>query len=268
MTQELTFTSFDGTELFAAQDVPTAPRALAVIVHGLCEHLGRYDYLTARLNAQGVAVFRFDHRGHGRSQGKAVYYADFNEIVDDVHAAVAEAQRELPDLPTYVIGHSMGGYAAALFGTKYPSQVAGIILSGALTRYNTPLMGELPIEAPAEMYVPNSLGDGVCSDPAVGLAYEADPLVGKEISIGLINSFVGGLAYLRDNAAQFVDPVLILHGANDGLVNELDSRQLFGDIGSTDKGLIIYAGLMHEIFNEIKKDDVVADVLRWLNQRL
>jgi lysophospholipase len=263
-----TFPSFDGTTLFGTTDVPTAPRALVVIVHGLAEHLGRYDYLTARLAAQGIAVFRFDHRGHGRSEGKRVYYDDFNEIVDDVHAAFQLAKKKVPGLPTYVVGHSMGGYATALFGTKYPGLADGIVLSGALTRYNNPLMGELPIAAPSDMYIPNDLGDGVCSDPLVGEAYTADPLVEKQISIGLINSFVGGFAYLRDNAAQFTDPVLILHGQDDGLVVELDSRQLYGDIGSTDKGLTIYPKMQHEIFNELRKDDVIADVLRWLDQRL
>ena len=53
MAEEYTFESFDGTELYGKTDAVTMPRAAVVIVHGLCEHQGRYDYLTARLNAQG-----------------------------------------------------------------------------------------------------------------------------------------------------------------------------------------------------------------------
>ncbi|MDR1432129.1 MAG: lysophospholipase [Propionibacteriaceae bacterium] len=268
MSKEFTFASFDGTKLFAKLEVPTGPKALVVIVHGLCEHLGRYDYLAARLLAQRYAVFRFDHRGHGRSDGERVYYSDFNEIVDDTNAAFDVAQREVPDLATYVIGHSMGGYAATLFGTKYPEKAAGIVLSGALTRYNNALMGPLPMPGDPHSYLPNELGGGVCSDPAVAEAYDADPLVGKQISIGLCNSFAGGLEYLKAEAAAFKAPALILHGGIDGLVAELDSRQLFGEISTTDKSLRIYAGLMHEIFNEFSKDEVIKDVVRWLNSRV
>ncbi|MDR2379388.1 MAG: lysophospholipase [Bifidobacteriaceae bacterium] len=268
MSKELTFASFDGTELFANLEIPTDPKALIVIVHGLCEHQGRYDYLAARLAAQGYAVFRFDHRGHGRSKGERVYYSDFNQIVDDTNAAFDRARLEAPSLPAFLIGHSMGGYAAALFGTKYPDKAAGIILSGALTRYNNPLMGPLPFAGDPHAYLPNELGAGVCSDPAVVEAYAADPYVEKSISIGLCNSFAGGLEYLKANPGAFTAPALILHGGLDGLVCELDSREFFGDIASTDKSLRIYAGLMHEVFNEPRKDQVIADVLEWLGARV
>ncbi|MDR1852149.1 MAG: lysophospholipase, partial [Propionibacteriaceae bacterium] len=79
MSKEFKFDSFDSTTLFGTSDVPTSPKAVVLVVHGLCEHLGRYDYLTARLNAQQYAVYRFDHRGHGRSEGQRVYYDDFNQ---------------------------------------------------------------------------------------------------------------------------------------------------------------------------------------------
>ena len=59
----------DGTKLFLQVDSPEDPRAVVVIVHGLCEHCGRYDHLADRLNWEGFSVYRFDHRGHGRSGG-------------------------------------------------------------------------------------------------------------------------------------------------------------------------------------------------------
>lgn len=260
--------SFDDTELFLKTDIPTNPRAVAVIVHGLCEHQGRYDYLTARLNAQGIAVYRFDHRGHGQSKGQRVYYSNFNELADDVNEIVKLAESEMAELPLFVIGHSMGGYATTLFATKYPGRAKGIVLSGALTRYNLQLFGEVPAEIPDTYYVDNSLGEGVCSDPAVGKAYVADPLVEKKISIGLMRSVNGGVEYLKSNAANLTDPILIMHGANDGLVSEKDSRDLFSEIGSTDKQLAIYAKMMHEIFNEFDKDIVIEDALRWINRHI
>ena len=70
MRKEFTFHTFDGTGLYMVQDLTAPPKAAVIIVHGLCEHLGRYEYLTERLNEQNLMVYRFDHRGHGKSEGK------------------------------------------------------------------------------------------------------------------------------------------------------------------------------------------------------
>ena len=85
------------------------------------------------------------------------------------------------------------------------------------------------------MYVPNALGDGVCSDPEVTKAYGEDPLVAKEMSVGLLNSIYAGIGFLKEHAREFIAPVLILHGCNDGIVGPKDSMELFQEIGSADK---------------------------------
>lgn len=268
MVQEQMFQTFDGTELYMKQDLPGDPKAAVVIVHGLCEHQGRYDYVAKRFVDDNIAVFRFDHRGHGRSGGKKVFYTDFNEIADDVNEAVKIAEKQYPGLPLFVLGHSMGGYATTLFGTKYPGRVRGILLSGALTRYNHKLMGDLPMAGDPDTYFDNALGDGVCSDPAVVEAYVNDPYVEKKISIGLCNSLACGIEWLKQNPGKFTYPVFIMHGCNDGLVSEKDSRDLFGEIASEDKALVIYPKLFHEILNEPRKNEIMDDVLRWLNKRI
>lgn len=269
MTSERMISSFDGTKLYLKTDkTEPASKGIIVIVHGLCEHQGRYDYVTAQLIAAGFSVYRFDHRGHGRSEGKKVYYSDFNEIVDDVNEVVKIAETENPNMPLFVLGHSMGGYATSLFGTKYPGRAKGILLSGALTRYNHPLMGNLPMDGDPEAYFPNALGDGVCSDPAVAEAYNNDPYVEKEISISLCNTFGAGISWLKANAEKFTSPVLIMHGADDGLVSVNDSLDLFREIASVDKGLIVYPKLFHEILNEPCKDEIIADMLRWLEKHI
>lgn len=265
-TTEYTFETFDGIELYGKTDALDNPRAVVVLVHGLCEHQGRYDYLTMRLNAQGYSVYRFDHRGHGRSQGQKVFYSNFEEIARDVDTVVERAINENPYSPIFVIGHSMGGYAATLHGTKYAGKVDGYVLSGAWTRDNKGLTAAaMTAEAPDDFYLPNELGDGVCSDPAVGAAYEADPYVMKEMSLGLLRTVNAGQKWLKENAAEFSDPVIILHGADDGLVDVKDSLELYQEISSTDKSLRVYSGLLHEIFNEYDKDSVIEDALDWLS---
>jgi len=266
MEKERYFKSFDGMPLFMKSNRLPESKAVLLIVHGLCEHLGRYEYMTGKLLERNYAVYRFDHRGHGKSEGQPAHYDDFHTLVDDVNAAVELVKVENPDLPLYVIGHSMGGFAVTTFAMKYPGKAKGIVTSGAVTRMNQNL--SIPLDLPPNHYIPNELGGGVCSDPAVVEAYENDPLVGKEFTVGLFQSLKRGVQWNREHSSLFVEPALIMHGCNDGLVSEKDSRDFYGDISSEDKTLIIYARLSHEIFNETVKDRVIGDVLDWLDIRI
>lgn len=269
MKEEKMVHSLDGTKLRLRKDVVESPKALIVIAHGLCEHLNRYDYFTEKLNENGYSVYRYDQRGHGKSEGKKVFFSDFNEMPDDTDVFIDMAREEGNGKKVFLLGHSMGGETAVLYGTKYPGKADGIITSGALTRYNNPLMGDqFPIEAPVDTYIANALGAGVCSDPMVIEAYANDPLVEKQISVGLINQIYAGVLWLKENTVNFVDPVLILHGANDGLVSVKDSLEFFDEIKSDDKSLRIYANLFHEILNEPSKDEIIADILLWLDKHI
>ena len=266
MEKETYIQSFDGTRLFLKTNLPAAPKAITIIVHGLCEHLGRYEYMTQKLTGGNFGVYRFDHRGHGKSDGKPIFYNDFNEMIDDVHFVVELAKKEHPTLSIFLLGHSMGGFAVTTFGIKYPKAVTGIVASGAVTRFNNAF--PLPPDMPVDEYFPNELTDGICSDPAVVEAYKNDPLVAKQISFGLFYCLFAGVDWNKQNSSMFVDPILLLHGCNDVLVSEKDSREFFGDISSQDKTLEIYAFLFHEIYNEPSKDEVIGDTIHWLEKRL
>ena len=265
MQKEFTETASDRILLCGRIDAPENPHAAVVIVHGLCEHYGRYDYLVEKLTAAGYAVVRFDHRGHGRSMGKLVFFADREDIVKDTRLFVRAAKRELPDLPLYMIGHSMGGFGAASYATTYPGELAGYVLSGAWTRDHKGL-ALVDDTIAAGTYLPNALGTGVCSDPAVVKAYQEDPFVAKEISVDLMRAVHEGHTWLKENAGQLSDPLILLHGGDDGLVDPRDSLDMFRDVSSTDKSLHVYAGLCHEIFNEFERDMVIRDVIEWLDK--
>ncbi|GAK52154.1 lysophospholipase [Candidatus Moduliflexus flocculans] len=266
MEKEIYIPSFDGTRLFLKVNIPATPQAIIVIVHGLCEHLGRYAYLTQKLTDRNFGVYRFDHRGHGKSEGTPIFYHDFHEMIDDVHAVVALAKKEHPTLPVFLIGHSMGGLAVTTFGIKYPNAVKGIVASGAVTRFNRAF--PIPPNQPADSYFPNELANAISSDPAVVEAYKNDPLVAKQVSFGLFYCLFAAVDWNKQHSSKFVDAVLLLHGCHDELASEKDSREFFGDISSKDKTLKIYAFLFHEIFNEPSKDEVIGDVISWLEKRV
>lgn len=85
---ESMITSFDGTKLYLKKETAADNKAVIVIVHGLCEHQGRYDYFAEKLHEAGIGTYRFDHRGHGRSEGEETFYSDFNELLDDTNVVV------------------------------------------------------------------------------------------------------------------------------------------------------------------------------------
>lgn len=144
--------SKDGTKLYTKVNEVKESKANIIIAHGLAEHLDRYDELVAFLNEHHYNVVRFDQRGHGRSEGKRVFYSHVDEIIDDLDRIINYTKENYSGR-VFLIGHSMGGYAVTLFGTKYPNKVDGIITSGALTRYNKSTFGEPDKNISADTYV-------------------------------------------------------------------------------------------------------------------
>ena len=191
--QEVFVESFDATKLFFNRELVEDARAAIVIVHGLCEHQGRYDYFAEKLHQAGISTYRFDHRGHGRSEGERTYYSDFNEILDDTNVFVDLAIKENPDIPVFLLGHSMGGYTVSLYGAKYPDKkLRGIITSGALTADNGNLIRGVPGEMDVHTPLANQLGSGVCSVQEVVDWYGKDPYNKQSFTAGLCYAICDG----------------------------------------------------------------------------
>ena len=267
--EEVYVKSFDGTKLFFNKEMVDNARAAIVIVHGLCEHQGRYDYFAEKLHQAGISTYRSDHRGHGRSEGERTYYSDFNEILDDTNVFVDLAIKENPDIPVFLLGHSMGGYTVSLYGTKYPDKkLRGIITSGALVKDNGKLITSVDRTLDPHTKLPNELGAGVCSVKEVVDWYGKDPYNTSTFTTGLCYSICDGLDWFSEKMKDFAYPVLMMHGEKDGLVSVKDTMDFFATAASKDRQMKIYGGLFHEILNEYCRDEVIADVIAWMNHRI
>ncbi len=261
--------SFDGTQLYLNQEVAANNTCVAVIVHGLAEHQGRYDYLADLFHQHGIGTYRFDHRGHGRSEGENAHYNDFNEMLDDVNVFVDMAIAENQDKPVFLVGHSMGGFAVSLFGAKYPDKrLRGIVTSGAVTCDNRRIIRDVPRTLDPHLQLPNELGSGVCSVPEVVEWYGKDPYNRKSFSAGLCYALVAGFDWFHKKMKEFAYPVLMMHGEKDGLVSVQDTYDFFANAASKDRQMKIYGLLFHEIFNEYCRDEVIDDAMRWILARV
>ena len=273
-TTEGKLKSFDGTEIFYRKDIPGTIRAIVVIVHGLCEHLGRYDYVTQKFNDKGLGVYRFDNRGHGKSGGERGYVENFQNFFDDADKAVDLVLAEHEDLPVFMLGHSMGGFIAAGYGMKYPEKLRGQILSGPALLEIEALVKDIKrdnyFEKNPREKAPNALSNLICRDPEVVKAYDEDPLVLKETNLKLLGeAFVKGPIWLSENVNKYEYPCLILHGEDDKIVPSESSKWLYENAPSKDKSIKIYKDCYHEILNEKEeKDKVIDDIITWIEDRI
>jgi alpha-beta hydrolase superfamily lysophospholipase len=262
-----------GVDLFAQGWLPDKPvRDVIVVAHGYAEHGGRYGNLVERLVPEGYALYAMDHRGHGRSGGKRALVDRMAWVIEDLHEFVGEVRARHDSQRVKLLGHSMGGSIAFGYALRWPDDLSGLILSGPLIGGNAPAAQRLAVKLLSAI-APN-LGtvalppEAVSRDPEVVAAYAADPLVtvGKVPARTAHELFAPLPGYLA-RAPQMRVPVLIQHGEADSLVPLAGARPTIDAIGASDKTVITYPGLFHEIYNEPEKDTVIGDLAGWLEAR-
>ena len=274
---ELRHTSARGTSrLYTQSWLPDEPaRAAILLVHGLGEHSGRYEYLAAHCTARGFAVYTADHYGHGRSEGLPGHVERFSVYLDGLRALRDDVRSREPDIPLFLLGHSMGGLIAAAFLGEDQASFRGCVLSGPALRSDAePPALVLAIVRLVSWLAPTVplIGldpSGVSRDPAVVSAYVSDPLVhhGKATA-RLITELSSAMRATLAAAPAIELPLLVMHGDADQLTSPAGSQALYDAAGSADKTLKLYPGLYHEIFNEPERDDVLGDMSAWLEAHL
>lgn len=267
------FNTFDDIKLFYSKDIVDSAKAVVVIVHGLCEHLERYNYFTKKLNDFGYTVYRFDNRGHGKSGGERGYVENFQDFFKDADELVDMALEENKGLPVFMFGHSMGGFITAGYGMKYKNKLKGQILSGAAITEPyafKDLKKDNYFEKHPREKSPNALSKFICRDENVVKDYDSDPLVLKETNIKLLGeAFIKGSKWISENVKNYEYPCLILHGEMDRIVKNEASKWMFSNIHSDDKSIKIYPKCYHEILSEKEeKDDVIEDIHKWIEERI
>ena len=279
MTTTRTEHTFDGVGgVRIVYDVWTpdvTPRAVVILSHGFGEHARRYDHVAQRFGRDGLLTYALDHRGHGRSGGKRVVVKDISEFTGDFDTLVGIATHEYPGVPRIVLGHSMGGGIVFAYGVEHPDNYDLMVLSGPAVAAQTavsPLLAWIAktVGAIAPGLPLQQLDAGAVSrDPAVVDAYNTDPLVyhGK-VPAGLARVLLLVGETMPQRAPSLAAPLLVMHGSDDRLIPVEGSRQLVTAVGSSDVELKVYPGLYHEVFNEPEQDQVLDDVVSWINARL
>lgn len=264
----------DGARLFYRSLEPGGEVAGSVVIaHGYAEHGGRYQRLMRALARAGYASLAPDHRGHGRTATTLGLVESFDALVRDLGGYVELAKTSHPGKPVFLLGHSMGGMATLLQVIRHAPAIHGaiVIAPGIEVPEDIPklmiriakLLGRLtPKLAVQPFYDPTKLS----TRPEVQRETMADPLFYR----GRIRARTGDEIYramvdVNECLQRFEAPLLLLHGDDDELVRPRASETVLAKVGSSDKTRRTFPGARHEILNETCEDDVVATIVKWLD---
>ena len=267
------FAGGTGTQLHMRTWRPDAPRAVVVICHGVNSHSGQYAWTGEQLSAAGFAVYAYDHRGRGKSAGPRFYIDDIMEYTDDLGTFIALAKSREPGSKVFLLGHSAGGVVSCTWALDHQSEIAGFICESFAFQVPAPapvlaLVRGLAKIAPRLPALKLKMKD-FTRDPAALRALEADPLtLGEAQPARTVAALLAATDRMRREFPTITLPLLILHGTSDKATMPEGSRLFYEKARSNDKTLKLYEGHFHDLLNDLEKEEVLADVIAWMNARL
>lgn len=283
----------------------TEPRAVVQIVHGIAEHIERYDDFMSFLAENGFVAVGTDHLGHGKSierpedKGVIAEKDGWRYIVDDEEILRLAMKATYPGLPLVIFGHSMGSFVARTHLIRYPGgfdvaiisgtgnqgkalALGGLFMGNLITavkgaHHYSDFLNNLAFGSYNKIYgEPRTGYDWLTRDEAVVDKYIEDPLCGFVPSCSLFRDMLAGVNFItaKKNLAPMKKdvPVYFMSGEMDP-VGECGkgvqkAYKLFVDTGMKDVSIKLYPEGRHEMLNELNKDEVYADILSWLSSRL
>lgn len=269
----------DGILLFTRTWRPQEPRAVVCIVHGYAEHSSRYTKLIQHLLQHDYAVFAYDHRGHGKSEGLRAYIPRYEKLYEDLCMMRDKVTKLYPDLPLFFLGQSMGGGLLTYAAIKDSDFANGMILcSSALkVKHKHPivnnLLGWLTSATIPKLEIPRFLFNLDAKDLSRREKevsdYEKDPFVyhgGMRNRTGW--EMMRAMRFIQRRQGRVLTPFLAMHGDCDRIADVEGSKKLYEKAACEDKTLRVFEGAYHELFFDETADEALAQTTDWLAKHL
>jgi alpha-beta hydrolase superfamily lysophospholipase len=249
--------------------------AVILLAHGLGEHCGRYQAFADFFLARGMSVVAPDHLGHGASPGERTHVVEFEDFLRPLNELREQISQWYPEVPCFLIGHSMGGLIAARYLLDHQGQFSGAVLSAAALKAAQPpsafsmFMARLFSRFLPKMGLLQLDATQISRDPQVVQNYLEDPLVHNgKASARLVVELFKNMELVARDREKITLPIFVMHGSADAMTASDGSEEFHRAVGSQDKALKIYPDLYHEIFNEPERLEVLGDLAAWLEARL
>lgn len=268
--EEFKLIATDGKPLYGMSWTPRDPLAAVCLIHGLGEHIGRYHHVAQHLNNSGVALFGIDLRGHGHNPGKRGH-AKCQDLWDDVESLMKHARLCFLDIPLFLYGHSWGGNIVSNFVLRRSSsEIHGAVLSSPWLKlsFQPSKAEQLLARIMSRIYPSFTQSNGLSAeylsrDPAIGEAYQSDPLVHLKISAGLFSEAMANGTYALQHAGQLTKPLLVFHGTDDKITSCRASEE-FARSASHMADLKLWPDMRHETHNEYGNEEVLNYLSQWI----
>ena len=307
MKREFTYPSKDEkTQIHAIEWIPEGDvKAVLQIAHGMVEFIDRYDRFARVLNKHGFYVVGNDHLGHGHSvtaPSELGYFAKHDGnfcVIGDMRQLQEDTRKKHPNVPYFLLGHSMGSFLVREYIEKFGDGLAGAIVMGtsyqpsatldlaiALTavlqkarggHFRSEMINNMALGSYNKSFEPaRTKNDWLTRDDAIVDAYNANPLNTFMFTVNGYYNLFRGLRYSErqknlDKIAKDL-PILVISGENDPVGEFGDGpkklTQIYRDTGIIDVTCKLYPNCRHEILNELNKEEVDRDLIEWMEARM
>ena len=299
------FEANQNAQIFVRKWMPetTDIKGVLQIAHGMQEHSKRYTEFGEYMTNKGYVVYINDHRGHGQTAktiDKLGFFAEkngWNLIVEDQFILSKKIKEEYPDVPLFLLGHSMGSFIARIYATLYKNEIDGLIISGTNKKPATLLQfGKLMSNAQGlfkgkkaksflltgmsfkgnnDRFKPTKTAfDWLSKDHERNLNYKNDKFCGTIFSNRFFYDMFSMLLYLNSKKSYQETPtdlpLLIFSGSMDPVGDYGKEVKLvynnYKNIGVKDIKLKLYDEGRHEMLNETNRTEVFEDIFKWLEE--
>lgn len=270
---------FDGAEgmsLYTQCWLPeNTTRAVIAIVHGIGEHSGRYMNVVDYVVPNQIGVYGYDLRGHGKSPGQRGHIDSWKQYRIDLMNFLRMIKSQQMGCPIFLMGHSLGALIVLDLILAENEELAGAIICGAPIEpvgVAKPYLVALA-RLLSRVYPRFSVGlgldqDALSRDPAVVRAYKADPLVHGKVSTRWGTESLSAVASVKMQVEDINIPILIIHGEADRIHTAEGTRKFFDQIRFHDKEIRVYPGGYHEVHNDLDYQEMLSDLLDWINRHI
>ena len=275
-TSEWKWKTTDGLEIYSKAWVPSGDaKGVVCLVHGVGEHIGRYQPDGEALVERGYILAGFDQRGFGKSAGQRGHTPSLEAYLKDIDSFLGEITRRYPDQPRFLYGHSMGGVLVLAYTPLRRPAVAGVVATGPGLKSSieeqklkvllSKILGKV---LPTKTFT-SGVDPQMCSrNPEVAEELKHDPLCHFIITASWGRSMLGALDIVFENAPRFPLPLLLMHGTKDEIAYPRGS-QMFADLAPKDKvTLKMWEGFKHELHTDPDKAEVFKYMADWLDKQL
>jgi alpha-beta hydrolase superfamily lysophospholipase len=268
------FKGFDGCDLFFQTWKPEKVRGVFVITHGLAEHSECYHQLAKTLMEDGWWVFGWDLRGHGRSEGKRGFVMNVSNYIDDLGCFLREVRRQSQAASgqTILFGHSMGGLITIRYLQGPKADYGALVLSSPALGLSIPVpklketVARVAIKVLPTLTLFNEIKyTDLTHDEEMLRSYDRDNLRHDKVSPGLFLSMMENFPLAAEHAAEITQPVLMQLAGEDKLVSTPQSREFFEHLPNKKNQLIVYPESYHEVYNDLDRDQVIADLKKFIH---